>query len=139
MFLSFFQIPLPPVSSMPAAAPTSNEQSVQEVLIAGLGPEGTYPHLLALVDRELVVYKAFAHVQIQNPGHLHIRFSKVCTLNNEHTNHFFIKISNLTLLYCCCCQATHKVLLSDRKSSKVPSPSSQPGEYLVICLSFIKA
>lgn len=74
---------------MPAAAPTSNEQSVQEVLIAGLGPEGTYPHLLALVDRELVVYKAFAHVQIQNPGHLHIRFSKVCTLNNEHTNHFF--------------------------------------------------
>lgn len=88
----------PMSSSMPAAAPTSNEQSVQEVLIAGLGPEGTYPHLLALVDRELVVYKAFAHVQIQNPGHLHIRFSK----------------------------ATHKVLLSDRKSSKVPSPSSQP-------------
>ena len=68
---------LQPGSSIAAAAPASNEQSVQEVLIAGLGPEGTYPHLLALVDRELVVYKAFARVQTQNPGHLHIRFSKV--------------------------------------------------------------
>lgn len=85
-----------PMNNSIPAAPVTNEQSVQEVLIAGLGPGGSYPHLLALIDRELVVYKVFAHVQTQNPGHLHIRFSKV----------------------------VHKVLLGDRKPSKVASSTT---------------
>ena len=55
----------------------SSEQKVDEVLLVGLGPQGTHTHLLALVDKELVIYKAFHYPQQKNPGHLHLRFSKV--------------------------------------------------------------
>ena len=56
----------------------SSEQLVDEVLLVGLGPRQSYPHLMALVDQDLVVYTAFAFQQSQNPEHLQLRFSKVC-------------------------------------------------------------
>ena len=50
---------------------------MDEIQLVGLGPQQTHPHLLALIDKELVVYRAFPCPQAQNPGHLHLRFSKV--------------------------------------------------------------
>ena len=53
---------------------------VGEVLLLGVESHtggSTHPYLLALVDNELVVYKAFHYRQTQNTGHLQLRFSKV--------------------------------------------------------------
>jgi hypothetical protein len=46
--------------------------------MTGLGPDHTHPYLVSLIDQELVVYKAFPFEQTKNPGHLSVRFSKVC-------------------------------------------------------------
>ena len=56
----------------------SSEQCVDEILMTGLGPDSTHPYLMSLIDKELVIYKAFPFEQLKNPGHLSIRFSKVC-------------------------------------------------------------
>ena len=45
--------------------------------MTGLGPDGTRPYLISLIDGELVIYKAFPFEQTKNPGHLSVRFSKV--------------------------------------------------------------
>ena len=45
--------------------------------MTGLGPDHTHPYLMSLIDKELVVYKAFPFEQTKNPGHLSVRFSKV--------------------------------------------------------------
>lgn len=45
--------------------------------MTGLGPGCAHPYLVCLIDKELVVYKAFHFDKSQNPGHLSIRFSKV--------------------------------------------------------------
>ncbi len=62
---------------------------MSEILLTGLGPAHSLPHLLAMVDKDLVVYAAFPYHH-QAPGHLHLRFRKV----------------------------QHKVLISDRKGVK---------------------
>ncbi len=54
----------------------SSEQTVEEVLLVGLGASGSRPHVMALVDKELVVYEAF-HYSSPNRGHLQLRMSKV--------------------------------------------------------------
>lgn len=56
----------------------SSEQELEEILLVGMGPLQSHPHLMALIDQELVVYRAFPFQQSQNPGHLQLRFSKVC-------------------------------------------------------------
>ena len=53
---------------------------VEEVLLLGVESHGggpTHPYLLALLDNELMVYRAFQYRQTQNAGHLQLRFSKV--------------------------------------------------------------
>lgn len=44
--------------------------------MVGLGPSRSHPHIMALVDNELVVYKAFPYAS-SNTGHLQLRLSKV--------------------------------------------------------------
>ena len=56
-----------------------SEHCVNEILMTGLGPYHTHPYLVSLIDQELIVYKAFPFEQTKNPGHLSVRFSKVCT------------------------------------------------------------
>ena len=48
--------------------------------MTGLGPDHAHPYLVSLIDKELVVYKAFPFEQTKNPGHLSVRFNKVCAL-----------------------------------------------------------
>jgi len=79
----------------------SSEQELEEILLVGMGPLQSHPHLMALIDQELVVYRAFPFQQSQNPGHLQLRFSKV----------------------------QHKVLLHDRKERKLTKQLSQPGKW----------
>ena len=55
----------------------SSEASVSEILLTGLGPSHFLPHLLAMVDKELVIYAAFPYHHPSTPGHLHLRFRKV--------------------------------------------------------------
>ena len=75
----------------------SSDHSVEEVLLIGMGPHHMHPHILvsvdyhdlistiitpscsqAIINKELVVYKAFSFPVSPTPGHLQIRFSKVC-------------------------------------------------------------
>lgn len=63
-----------------------SEADVSEILLTGLGQSRANPHLIAMVDKDLVIYTAFPYQQ-QSPapsgqgsapsGHLHVRFSKV--------------------------------------------------------------
>lgn len=55
----------------------SSEASVSEILLTGLGENKTFPHLMAIMDNDLVVYSAFTYCQQNSPGHLCVRFSKV--------------------------------------------------------------
>ena len=56
----------------------SSEANVSEILLTGLGPSHSLPHLLAMMDNDLVVYTAFPYHLQPAPGHLHLRFRKVC-------------------------------------------------------------
>ena len=53
--------------------------------MTGLGPDHAHPYLVSLIDNELVVYKAFPLDQTKNPGHLSLRFSKVCASTLYYT------------------------------------------------------
>jgi len=42
-----------------------------------MGPQYSYPHLLAFIDNDLVIYKAYQYPLSSVQGHLQLRFSKV--------------------------------------------------------------
>jgi cleavage and polyadenylation specificity factor subunit 1 len=73
--------PHPVASGAKSKAKTADRpEGVGEVLLLGVeshvgGP--SHPYLLALLDNELMVYRAFHYKQTQNVGHLQLRFSKV--------------------------------------------------------------
>ena len=56
---------------------TSSEHRIKELLLTGMGPQYSYPHLLALIDSDLVIYKAYQYPLSSVQGHLQLRFSKV--------------------------------------------------------------
>lgn len=73
--------PHPVVSGTKSKSKGSDRPAgVGEVLLLGVeshigGP--SHPYLLALLDNELMVYRAFHYKQTHNTGHLQLRFSKV--------------------------------------------------------------
>ena len=69
----------------------TSEQSVEELLLVGLGPGGAHPLLLSLIDQELIIYRAFPCRQTQSTGHLQLRFSKVRKCNG-FVNHLLVVI-----------------------------------------------
>ena len=77
----FIYSPHPTASSSKTKSKSADRLvGVGEVLLLGVESHiggSTHPYLLALVDNELVVYRAFKYNQTQNPGHLQLRFGKV--------------------------------------------------------------
>ncbi|XP_065913707.1 cleavage and polyadenylation specificity factor subunit 1-like [Dysidea avara] len=74
---------------------TSSEHRVKELLLTGMGPQYSYPHLLAFIDNDLVIYKAYQYPLSSVQGHLQLRFSK----------------------------HNHRILLRDKKDSKIAKSS----------------
>jgi hypothetical protein len=62
------------------------QASVEQILFTGMGPIGKFPYLIALINKELVIYQGFKYPSAYN-DHLCIRFSKVCFI-----------LSNISLL-----------------------------------------
>ncbi|XP_019849049.1 PREDICTED: cleavage and polyadenylation specificity factor subunit 1-like [Amphimedon queenslandica] len=51
--------------------------NVEQVLCVGMGLNGKKPHIMAFINKELVIYEAFQYTSAIHPGHLKLRFSKV--------------------------------------------------------------
>ena len=67
-------------SSKTKSKSTDRPVGVGELLLLGVESHvggSAHPYLLALLDNELVVYRAFRYRQTEKKDHLQLRFSKV--------------------------------------------------------------
>ena len=63
----------------------SKDSVISEVLIVGIGNNGSRPHLFAMLDQDLVIYEAFPFSTTTTEKHLLLRFRKVRPRSNvEH-------------------------------------------------------
>jgi cleavage and polyadenylation specificity factor subunit 1 len=65
-----------PVSGDINTSGNQGQASVEQILFTGMGPIGKFPYLIALINKELVIYQGFKYPSAYN-DHLCIRFSKV--------------------------------------------------------------
>lgn len=82
LFLSLCCVSPHPVaaSSKTKSKSADRPAGVGELLLLGVESHiggSAHPYLLALLDNELVVYRAFRYRQTEKRGHLQLRFSKV--------------------------------------------------------------
>ena len=56
---------------------------MKELLLTALGPQHSYPHLLAVIDNDLIIYKAYQYPLSSVQGHLQLRFSKVSHYSSD--------------------------------------------------------
>lgn len=71
---------------------TSSDYHVKELLLTALGPQHSYPHLLAFIDNDLVIYKAYQYPLSSVQGHLQLRFSKVSQLTRAVVHDVYYRV-----------------------------------------------